>query len=116
MGNRIAEIKEAGCQDTTGWIVFQSTAMGCFTPIFTNELAARLFAATLPDILPNWDDINQVQLALDVNGFLRGALGEDPEAHQDYDEIINDDEREADLLAALRTHRARWAKEKAVKP
>ena len=106
MGNRVAELKQAGCSNTEGWIVFQSTAMACFTPIFGDQLAAEIFAQALHDIKPDWSDAAHEKLAGQVNAFITGKLGEDPEENDDYLDYLCDDDRQGDLLAQFRNYRA----------
>lgn len=106
MGCRVAEIKTPGCREVEGYIVFQSTAMACFTPIFGDQLAAEIFATVLHDIHPHWDDASVEKLCTLVNAFLRGKLGEQPEEHDDYCDYLCDNERQADLVSQFRNYRA----------
>lgn len=108
MGNRVAELSSGGFHDMgdiIGWAVYQSTSMSLFTPIFSSQLAAELFAAVLMDIFPNWEDMHLAALALDVNTFLTGALGEQPEEHEDYTDFLDLEELRTGLVAQLREYR-----------
>jgi hypothetical protein len=111
MGQRVAEMKTPGCGDVEGYCVYQSTAMACFSPIFRNQLAAELFASTLPSIYPNWSDADQMELASRVNTYIRTCFGEEPEDHAAYNDHLCDDE----AMSTLRTQfLSGWPK--AVKP
>lgn len=102
MGQRVAELTTPGCAGTVGYIVYQSTAMACFTPIFGDQLAAELFASLLSDIYPDWSDKAQEKLSDRVNSFVRGKFGEAPEDHDDYLDFLCDDRKQKELLEELR--------------
>lgn len=103
MGNRVAEMKECGTEHVQ-WIVFQSTGMACFDPIFGNQLAATIFASSLHDIYPNWDAASQSRLEGRVNAFVRVTLGENPEEHELYFDYLNDQGQFEELLHQFRNY------------
>lgn len=104
MGNRVAEIREGGCREISGWIVFQSTSQACFTPIFGDQLSAEIFAAALHDIYPNWTDQHQARLQGRVIAFMNITFGEDPEEHAEYLDFLCSSDRQAELLHAFRNY------------
>jgi hypothetical protein len=106
MGQRVAEMKQPGEEYTVGWMVYQSTSGACFTPIFSNQLAAELFALALGDIFPCWDEDSEFILARQVNEVVREQFGDEPEEHPLYDDAI-DPQNLAHLLSDLRQYRAK---------
>ena len=78
MGNRIGRL----CEDerTLGWVVYQSTTMVCYDPIFCTELAAHIFAYHYLVIKrPNMDRNYTEELAASIEDFVLDRFGEEPE-------------------------------------
>ena len=99
MGERVAELRMPGCGDVEGYCAYQSTSGVCFVPIFRNQLAAELFAATLRNISPRWSEVDQLQHAARVNEYLKACFGEHPADHPKYDDNLSDPQEFALLRA-----------------
>lgn len=110
MGQRVAELRTPGSHDTVGYIVYQSTAMANFTPIFGDQLSAELFAFLLQDIYPNWDDKSQEDLCSRLTSFIRNKFTDSPDGHPDYEDYLFDNAKQAELLQEFRNLPAAPAK------